>query len=1526
MDNSFYQPPETIINGRYVRLPEYGEGGLLGIGGFGSVWAYQDTSMKDFTPVAIKTLSDVPFIVQDEWTNFEKKFKAFRKCSMESPYIATLYDLWREDFHTYLVMELIEGMNLSQWLAKQSQSEETSNTSNEELSQSAEANNNTSNIELEDNIRAEWNVFKPLLAQIVDGLDYIHSQHIVHRDIKPKNIMLDGSNTIKILDFGIAKKLHSSISYSQTSGNSKEDITGSYPYMSPEQFGVIPSSKIDGRADQYSLAILVYQILTGSLPIEIQSDNPVLWKDAHCNNEVPNAENLGEEANEVLRKALSKDRDDRYTTCREFFQALDLANVKNLDKYITIKKPIIGKSFHKKTAVKKVVVKPSSEGKTGHGVKNLFLVIGIVVAIVLGLIFILGPGHDLQDVKVRWGELRPTLASIGLEGTTIMDNMEDYLNGNNASKAGKLLMELENFLKLFNNLQEKMVQDTNNPLYRKNFEKECQAIDALCKNAIDSIGDGKFSDTRGFLQNAQRVWENIGKEYSTLEENARESVNKLDQRISELERYGIKEVLTDKWDEFRRKRDGSKVGDLNILMLSKDFKKAVELCDEYMSELEEIVHGLEKERKEKQKAAETSRGRAEEARRNAESNLAYIEIREKMEVLDKTYDEAQALYESGSYEESRDSWERLVIEFDKTAQDAIDNRKKLDENINRLNLIVNHCMEVAKEIGENFKVEINDLSAEVKQIEEKMPTSSSKELNVQIDECINKWGKLQDEILEWKRNKLELKDQMALAYKDWKTSIKELELYQSYWDDEARMLIKEELEKDKEFKALSIEQTFNEALKLCKEQNNKYKKAIENATNSVRKETLELVDKANVIKDQLEKTGNQDNMFADVMNDYHNGKIAINNHDYLLACEKLKKFCHDATERQGGYFSELCKKYNDEKDWENLKKTAHQWKDFDATSQDAENYTKKAQKQLGIDQENNEKKKYMADFEKVNKNGTLIAIADLLENWEGKYPDDLELKRAKKYHDTLQELNNSMNAMDWKTSFEKSIDIMKNEPGKNSGFVHSSQEKIINSLMELEEARKKKDVQDIVMAWKKVQKMANYVLNYLPQNESAKQASMEASKALNDLYAKIQRECKNSLQNEIVYNILDESLKRNVSFWEKNFSDKDKETLQMILEVEKKCNTLHELDSQRKEQDIPDDTLQAAVDLADEIMDFCKEQLNLTGCAFAAEYRKNTEDIRKRRPEPLKKEPSVRILKLPDNQKIILLPVKNEDGRTICWMGQYEITQAQYIALLKETKTEIQERKTIYHNENPTWFGEKPANMVSFISLNMSMPSDSVKVFAQKFLYGKSQNNSQSLPIRSIGWHDAFAWCEMLNNKLQEDIIFQKEAKEFSEYKYVLRLPTVEEWRTACGTDLFNEEEDVDDVRPVESLVSNASGFCGLLNNVSEWSVESMDSGNKIGYKPPCGFSDENEDSDPFQKRRIYMGRSWKKESAWNIGGLWTKKKEDISNDVFITDGGGYGIEQRKEFGIPKINRVYKQGTIDETIGFRVVWGKPPTP
>lgn len=1484
MAESFYQPPETIINGRYVRLPEYGKGGLLGIGGFGSVWAYQDTSMKDFTPVAIKTLSDVPFIIQDEWTIFEKKFKAFRKCSMESPYIATLYDLWREEYHTYLVMELIEGKNLSQWLEAQPQ---------------PEGLDKNAVMALETSCRADWKAFKPLFSQIVDGLDYIHKQNIVHRDIKPANIMLDGSNTIKILDFGIAKKLHSSISYSQTSGNSKNDVTGSYPYMSPEQFGVIPSSKIDGRADQYSLAILVYQILTGSLPFEIESDNPILWKDVHCNNEVPYAENLGEEANEVLRKALSKNRDDRYTTCREFFQALDLANVKNLDKYVTIRKPIIGKSSSGKKAVKKVVEKPSSEEKKGHGVRNLLLLIGIVIAIVIGLISILEPGHDLQDVKARWGELRPTLVSIGLEGTGILDNIEGYLNENNASKAGKLLMELENFLKLFNDLQEKMVQDTNNPLYRKNFEKECQAIDALCKNAIASIGDGKFSDARGYLQNAQSVWENIGKEYSILEENARESVNKLDQRISELERYGIKEVLTDKWDEFRRKRDGSKVGDLNILMLSKDFKKAVELCDEYMSELEEIVHGLENERKEKQKAAETSRGRAEEARRNAESNLAYIEIREKMEMLDKTYDEAQALYESGSYEESRDSWERLVIEFDKTAQDAIDNRKKLEDNINRLNQTVNHCLEVAKETGENFKVKIDDLSAEVKQIEEKTPTSSSKELDVQIDECINKWGKLQDEILEWKRNKLELKDQMALAYKDWKTSIKELELYQNYWDDEARRLIKEELEKDKEFKALSIEQAFNEALKLCKEQNNKYKKAIEKATNTVRKKAFELVNKANAIKYQLEKTGNQDNVFADVMNDYHNGEIAINHNNYLLACEKFEKFCHDAIERLGGYFSELCKKYNDEKDWENLKTTSHQWKDFDATSQDAENYTKKAQKQLEIDQENNEKKKFMADFEKVNKNGTLIAIADLLENWEGKYPDDLELKKAKKYYDTLQELNNSMNAMDWKISFEKSIDLMKNEPGKNSGFIQSSQEKIINSLLELEEARKMTEDQDIVTAWKKVQNEANYILNYLPQNESAKHASMEANIALNDLYTKIQAECKNSLQNEIVYNILDESLKRNVSFWEKNFSDNDKETLQMILEVEKKCDTLHELDSQRKNQDIPDDILQKAIGLSNEIIDFCIEQLKLEGCAFAVDCRKNAEDIWKKRQKAqpvVKEKPSVRILNLPNNQKITLLPVKTDNGEIICWMGQCEVSQAQYVALLKEAHEKIKNNKTIYDNEKAIWFGENQANIVKFIE-RMGLP--------------KIKKSGDSLPVHSIDWHYAFTWCEVLNNRLQNDDRFNAESRLLSEQGYVLRLPTVEEWRVACGENSYLEETEVKKPQPVGSLAQNTSGFCGLLNNVSEWSVESMDSDKNPIYVQPCGFSD-HESKSPFQKRRIYMGGSW--------------KTKDDPHKIFMANGGGVVISVERVHDTVSVSSKYFNGERNETIGFRVVWGKPLTP
>jgi serine/threonine protein kinase len=197
----------------------------LGRGGMGVV--YRARQLKLNRLVALKILGPE----HRDNALFRERFhrEAQALAQMNHPDIVAVYDYGESGGHFYLLMEYVEGMSLRQLLRAGKLSPE---------------------------------VALPMVAPICDALQYAHQRGIVHRDIKPENILLDRDQKIKIADFGIARIVGGTPSEPLTAEN---QVIGTPNYMAPEQ--VEQPSKVDHRADIYSLGVVIYEMLTGELPL-----------------------------------------------------------------------------------------------------------------------------------------------------------------------------------------------------------------------------------------------------------------------------------------------------------------------------------------------------------------------------------------------------------------------------------------------------------------------------------------------------------------------------------------------------------------------------------------------------------------------------------------------------------------------------------------------------------------------------------------------------------------------------------------------------------------------------------------------------------------------------------------------------------------------------------------------------------------------------------------------------------------------------------------------------------------------------------------------------------------------------------------------------------------------------------------------------------------------------------------------------------------------------------------------------------
>jgi serine/threonine protein kinase len=274
-----------------VQIGRYRILGELGRGATGVVYRAQDPAIGRI--IAIKTIRLTDFTDETERDRLrERLFREAQSAGVLShPNIVTIYDIAEENGLAYIFMECVDGPPL------------------EKLLNGGQA--------------LDRDQLFSFLRQTATALDYAHKKGIVHRDIKPANILIHEGITAKIADFGVAKILSQQMTQAGV-------MMGTPNYMSPEQ---VQGHAVDGRADQFSLAVLAYELLTGEKPFVADHLPSLLFRIVREDPVPPERLNqsLAPQVEVVFRKALAKSAMDRYPSCAEFVEALAVACNTNPD-------------------------------------------------------------------------------------------------------------------------------------------------------------------------------------------------------------------------------------------------------------------------------------------------------------------------------------------------------------------------------------------------------------------------------------------------------------------------------------------------------------------------------------------------------------------------------------------------------------------------------------------------------------------------------------------------------------------------------------------------------------------------------------------------------------------------------------------------------------------------------------------------------------------------------------------------------------------------------------------------------------------------------------------------------------------------------------------------------------------------------------------------------------------------------------------------------------------------------------------
>lgn len=268
----------------------------IGRGGFATVYRATHTLLE--REAAVKVLDHARLSQPQARQRMEREARTAAR--LKHPHLVEIFDLIQEGDTLAIAMEYLRGGSLRQWMEQHPRDIET---------------------------------VLSILKQVAQALDYLHAQRyqsdrpLLHRDVKPENVLLDrdplsGELAAKLSDFGMVLDPQSEAALTQAQG-----IPGTAYYVSPEIVEGLPAEALDGRSDQYSLAVMAYELLTGKRPFE--GKDPVAVMSKRLDESPPRPSEINPETpvefDQPLLKALQKAPENRYPACGDFVRALQEA-------------------------------------------------------------------------------------------------------------------------------------------------------------------------------------------------------------------------------------------------------------------------------------------------------------------------------------------------------------------------------------------------------------------------------------------------------------------------------------------------------------------------------------------------------------------------------------------------------------------------------------------------------------------------------------------------------------------------------------------------------------------------------------------------------------------------------------------------------------------------------------------------------------------------------------------------------------------------------------------------------------------------------------------------------------------------------------------------------------------------------------------------------------------------------------------------------------------------------------------------